>query len=273
MSQNFDKLQVYKSKLSGEDFKRIAMYVEKELGIKMPPHKIIMVQNRLYRRLIHLKIQDFSQYVKFIFSPQGKSELEELANVLTTNKTDFFRESDHFDVLRDIAAGRTDPLKIWSAACSTGEEVYSIAITLILAGKSYYLLGSDISDSVLQKAQEGIYPEAQAMTAPKEILDRFFKKTVIANRTYYKVNPALKRNIEFKKINLTKPKYPVPDDFDVIFLRNVLIYFNSGLQLTVIRHVLRHLKPGGYLFLGHSESILDFSLPIERVAPSVYRKL
>ncbi len=271
MSSDFDKLKVYQSKLSAEDFKRIAEYVENTLGIKMPEHKILMVQNRLYKRLIELEIPTFEEYVRFIFSPVGRAELDELANVLTTNKSEFFRESAHFDVLRQIVKDFNGVVKIWSAACATGEEVYSIAMVLNDLGVKYRILGSDISDKALEVARQGVYSASQTANVPPGYLSRYFIETEREGRKYYRIRKELFPDITFRKINLISPGYDV-DLQDIIFLRNVLIYFNSKVQNSVLRKILKYLKSGGYLFLGHSESILDFSIPVSRVAPSVYQK-
>ncbi len=271
MSKEFDYLKIYDNKLTDKDFKQIAEFVQTNYGIKMPPVKKAMVQNRLYRRLRACKISTFDQYVKYVFSEKGKSELNEMINAITTNKTDFYREKEHFDILQNLLKDYKE-VKIWSAACSSGEEVYTIALTMEKLKVKYFIYGSDLSDNVLKKAEEGIYNEKLVEFVPYDLLNKYFVKIEKDNRTYYKVKEIIKDKVKFLKINLLDKRYPLDKNFDVIFLRNVLIYFDRNTQEKVLRHVLEHLKTGGYLFLGHSEAIFDMDLPIYRINKAVYQK-
>ncbi len=270
-----DKSKYYLAKLEEPEFLKISRFVEKNYGIRLPITKRIMVQNRLYKRLIATEIPTFEEYVKYVFSPEGKQEIEAMIDEITTNKTEFFREQPHFDFLTDhvfkyAPVGKV--FKIWSGGCSTGEEPYSLAICAETSRVKYNITATDISNKALAAAQKGIYrPEAVAKL-PREIVLKFFEKQVIENKTYYAVKKHLKYHIKFSKLNFKDTTYNLPHDFDIIFLRNVLIYFSIDTQNEILNHVVRHLKSDGYLFLGFSETIYNKVLPLQRIGPSIYRK-
>ncbi len=272
----FNKLLVFGKKLNKEDYLKIAGYIKHTIGIELPPSKKLMIENRLYKRLIALEFENFEEYVDYLFSPQGKKELEELANILTTNKTEFFREKKHFEFLADWYASKSlhrGKIVGWSAGCSSGEEAYSLAITLSEIGKNYKIIGTDISTSVLRIAKEGLYKKAILRKVPAGYLRKYFKFIVKDGEGYYQIRSFLKEKVMFFQLNLISSHYSIEQDLDFIFLRNVLIYFARDLQKKVLLHIIRYLKTGGLLFLGHSESIIEHDLPLERIAPSVYQKI
>ncbi len=275
MNINFNILDVYQSKLSYEDFRKIADYMEKKFGIRLSEQKYLLVQNRLYKRLIANKISDFETYVKFLFSDRGKEELDRLPNFLTTNKTEFFREYEHFEYLTKFVLEKKNRRKffIWSAACSSGEEPYSIAFTLEKAGVDYFIFASDISQRVLDIANKGVYSSEVLKDMDKDTLNNFFEVySQEKHKILYQIKSQIRRKIRFYQVNLYADKYDnIPEDLDFIFLRNVLIYFSREVQHKVLTNVIRHLHPNGYLFLGHTEVIFNLDLPLKKIAPSIYK--
>lgn len=247
-----------------------------------------MFQARLQRRLRELDIHSFDEYAKLLLSSGDHSpEFSILADYISTNKTDFFRENDHFSFLSatilpeffpGISGSRQPKLKVWSAGCSSGQEAYSIAITLedFMRTKGirfdYSILATDISGRMLETAKEAIYPQAQADAIPLEIKRRYVLKSKNMNEPRIRIVKELRDKIKPAYLNLMDPAYSLNELYDVIFLRNTLIYFEHTVQQLVLTKVLNNLQPGGYLFIGHSESLINMNLPIRPVAPSVYVK-
>ena len=271
--------------LSARDFDRIARLIGDTVGIQLPPEKRVTVEGRLRKRVRALGLSNLKAYCDLLASPGGMTaELASLIDVITTNKTDFFRENDHFLLLRERlvpellgrARGALPHLKLWSAASSTGAEAYTIAMVLAdLMGQGrrfdFSVLGTDISTDVLHTAARAIYPVEQLAPTPPPL--RRFLMTARSERMHGKVRiaPELRERVRFRRLNLMDPRYPMEDDFDVIFLRNVLIYFSRTDQAAVIRRVLSHLKPGGFLLLGHAESMVP-GMNAATVAPAVFQK-
>jgi len=268
-----NKLLYYKSKISDKDFKRVSEFVESKYGIKLPAQKKAMVQNRLYRRLIALEIETFDEYFNFVFSPSGSSEISLMIDEITTNKTDFFREIKHFNFLEKNIIPKTNKIKVWSAGCSTGEEPYSLAMLFDEKNIDYNIWATDLSCKSIEKAKAGCYNEIIVKDIPRIYLKLYFDEEKNKNQTNYRVKQDLSKKIRFSEINLKETPYNLPEDFDIIFFRNVLIYFNFNTQNQIISNVIKHLKPGGYLFIGHSEAIFDNSHPLKYVAHSVFQKI
>lgn len=274
--------------LGVKDFERIADLIGREVGIKLPAGKRLMVEGRLRRRLRALGMASFSAYGDYLFAGDGlQAELVYLINAVTTNKTDFFREPEHFDILQnrlvpDLVAlrrGERMPLlKIWSAASSTGAEAYTTAMVLAdLAARrhdfKFAVLGTDISTDVLAQAERAVYPTEQIAPVPPPMRARFLMSPRDpARRHEVRIVPELRRLVRFERLNLMDTSYPFDSDVDVIFLRNVLIYFEKSDQEAVIRRLVGHLRPGGYLLLGHSESMIGTSITLRQVAPAVFQK-
>jgi chemotaxis protein methyltransferase CheR len=272
--------------LSQRNFQRLATFIEGYSGIKMPPTKMTMIEGRLRRRLRATGMTDLKQYCDFLFEKDGlATEAIHLIDVMTTNKTEFFREPDHFRFLTEQAVprllsnsrGGTAALKIWSAACSTGAEPYTLAMVLAdLAqqntGLHFGITATDISTEVLDVAVAGIYPEAMVAPVSPELRHRYVLRSKDRSRRMVRMAPELRAAVRFARVNLMEVPYQVERDMDIIFCRNILIYFDKETQQAVLQHLCEHLRPGGFLFLGHSETLAGFHLPVEPVGPTVFRR-
>lgn len=272
--------------MTNNDFSRLSSFIYSELGIKMQVEKKIMLQSRLQKRLYELELGTFSEYIDFVFSREGeRSELYKMIDLVTTNKTDFFREPAHFtfltdEVLKNIAPNGSNrkTIKIWSAGCSSGEEAYTIAITLNEFLKSnpsfdYNILATDISVRILQKASAAIYNADRIKDIPLEIRKKYFLKSKDPLEKTVLVIKELRSKVKFQRLNFMDSTYPVDKDFDIIFCRNVLIYFDRETQQSVINKLSEKLKPGGIFFLGHSESISNMDVPLRQIKPTIFRKI
>ncbi len=274
--------------LTALDFSRIARLMEQETGIKLPPGKRLMLEGRLRKRMRAIDCPDFASYTRFLFHENGlASERVHLVNAVTTNKTDFFREPDHFDYLARtmvpaLIKARSDTrplLKVWSAASSTGAEAYTLAMVLAdLAAQRqdfrFAILGTDISTEVLAQGRRAVYSEEMIAPVPPPLRQRYLMYPARPGMTRnVRIAPELRRLVRFAHLNLMDSSYPFDRDVDVIFLRNVLIYFEKADQEAVVSRLVGHLRPGGYIALGHSESMVGNALPIKQVAPAVFMKL
>jgi chemotaxis protein methyltransferase CheR len=271
--------------LTEQEFKVIASFIESHLGIKMPSTKMIMLQSRLQSRLKKLKMRSYADYIDYVFKSEkgAEEELVHMIDVVTTNKTEFFREHEHFDFLTNTALPEiietTQNIKIWSAGCSTGEEPYTLTIVLEefkrknnLNNINYSILATDISTRVLAKARDGIYAMETVEKVPLEIKKRYFLRSKEREKDLVRLKPELRSKITFKRLNFMDESFPVPRDFDIIFCRNVIIYFDKKTQETLIGKFCQHLKPHRFLLLGHSETIMGMNLPLKTLAPTVYRR-
>lgn len=275
--------------LSEKDFARLADIVGRYVGIRLPPTKRLMAEGRLRRRVRALGLGTIADYCRLLYcDTKIAEELVHLIDAVTTNKTDFFREPAHFDFLKQrgiasILAGRTSPaqqtLKIWSAASSNGAEAYSIAMMLAelspqMGGFRYAVLGTDISTEILDQARRAIYPETMIAPIPRDMQRRYLMKARGATwRNEVRIVPEIRRHCRFARLNLMDRTFPFDRDIDVIFLRNVLIYFDKPTQHAVISRVTEHLRPGGYLLLGHSESMIGCDLPLRQVASATFERI
>ena len=268
------------------DYQFIRNLVYEQSRISLGNDKKELVQARVNKRLRQLQIGTYSEYCRFLKAPEGKDELDSLVDVLTTNFTSFFRENRHFEFLRDSVlskctasnnGSRSKSFRIWSAACSTGEEPYTIAIVLAeffskLDGWDWQLDATDISSRVLAKAQLGVY-DAERVTLPdRTCLRRYFQRGVRANEGSYRIKNDLKARIHFQQINLFQPDYPIDFELDAIFCRNVMIYFDQPTQELLVNRLTEYLKPGGHLFVGHSESFIGIKHSLRGLVPSVYQR-
>jgi len=266
------------SPLTDREFGLFQQFIAQAAGIALSPAKKPLVSGRLTKRLHHCQIGSFGDYFKLISGGTAPDETQLAIDLLTTNETYFFREAQHFELLRELARKpRTArrPWRVWSAACATGEEAYSIAMVLAdaMPGIEWEVVASDISARVLATARHGHYPMVRAQHIPPAYLQRFCLKGFGPEEGTMLVSRALRERVDFLRINLNAPSLPPLDRFDVIFLRNVLIYFSPEVRRHVVGRVLDLLRPGGYLFIGHAESLHDCLGPIEVQAPSVYRKV
>lgn len=269
MSNPFNK------QLSQQDFDFIRNIVYKESGIKLSDMKKALVQSRLLRRMRELHIQSYDEYCNFVRENYDE-EVGNLINCITTNKTEFFREKDHFTILQNIVEHEfyQKNIALWSAGCSTGEEAYSIAIAIMESGfkKQFTITATDIDTNVLSTAQDGIYPMDAVHMLDIDLLKKYFLKGKDQYQGYVKVKPILKDKIKFQYLNLLDDNYCPKGNFDIIFCRNVMIYFDKDVQAQVLKKFYEYLPKGGYLFLGYAESIVSSNLPFYYVAHSVYQK-
>jgi chemotaxis protein methyltransferase CheR len=273
-------------KLSDADFSRLSRFIYKECGINLTPLKKILLESRLQKRLEHLHIGTFSAYCDYVMSPAGvQEELVYMIDAVATNKTDFFREPVHFDFMREhllpawYANRSSGTFKVWSSACSSGEEPYTIAMVLeefaLGHSFSYRIVASDISTKVLKKAIQAIYPMQSIAQVPMALCKRYLlrSKDREGERPTIRIGPRIRTRVEFKRINLVEDITGIDNDFDLIFCRNVLIYFDRATQEMVLRRLLSKLRRGGYLFIGHSESVHHLNLPVHQVKPTIFRKV
>ena len=273
-------------RLSDKYYKAFVQVVEGRVGIKLPPAKQTMVEGRLRKRVRALGMADLNEYAQHIFDRGHlEEELSHLIDCVTTNKTDFFREPSHFDFLRGeatpallkIHGARVANLKIWSAASSTGAEAYTIAMVMQELSDArkdfrFSILGTDISTDVLREARAAIYPTAFLDPVPVGLRQRYVLVARNADRDVARIAPELRALTRFERLNLMDAHYPVDQDIDVIFCRNVLIYFDKDTQRGVVERLSSHLRPGGYLILGHSESMAGSGVAgIRQVVPTVFQ--
>ncbi len=258
------------------EFALFQRFIFDAAGITMSPAKKALVSGRLAKRLAHHQLGSYGAYFKLLNSAAAPGETQIAVDLLTTNETYFFREGKHFDLLRKLAseaAARGQALRVWSAASSTGEEAYSIAMVLadVQDGLAWEVLGSDISARVLDQARAGHYQSERTTHLPAAYLKRFCLKGIDQQAGTVLVQRSLRQRVQFVPVNLTAPA-PQLGQFDLIFLRNVLIYFNTQTKRDVVANVLTRLKSGGHLFVGHSESLNDVATGLVTLAPSTYRK-
>jgi len=272
--------------IADRDFPRFSKLIYEACGIKLPPHKKSMLETRLRKRLRALELGSFDEYARYLFDSSGlKDELVNLIDVVTTNKTDFFREAAHFDYLAQVAvpkliagggAGIRRPLRIWSAGCSTGEEAYTLAMVLSEIAESngdfqFSILATDISTQVLEKARLGIYAAARAEMIPANLKKKYLMRGTGERQGSVRVVPELRALVSFRHLNFMADDFQITQAPDVIFFRNVMIYFDRPTQERLLRRFSGLLGAGGFLFLGHSETLNGMSLPFSQEAPSVYR--
>jgi chemotaxis protein methyltransferase CheR len=275
--------------LSRQDFERLSRFISEHCGIKMPPAKKTLLESRLQKRLRTVGTPSFREYCDYLFeNPDGMSELVHMIDAVTTNKTDFFREPVHFTFLsetvlpefvRNQGIAGDQRFAVWSAGCSSGEEPYTLAIVLSEfaahnPGFQFTIMATDISTKVLDKARNGIYDEDQIAMIPYALKQKYFMRSKDREKNLVRVVPALRSLIRFQRLNLMDERFPVPEaSLDAIFCRNVMIYFERNTQNKLLGRLCRYLKTGEHLFLGHSETVHGFELPLLRIASTIYRKM
>ena len=279
------KMQSVEDRLSKRNFEALSRYIYDYSGIKMPVTKITMLEGRLRRRLRATGIHTLDAYCEYLFKNNGlDTESTYLIDAVTTNKTDFFREPKHFEYMEQIAlpemvkSGQTR-MRIWSSACSTGAEPYTLAMVLQEFASSvreidYRILATDLSTDVLDVAKRGVYPRDMILSAvPHSMQQKYVMVPRDRSRTDLRIHPRLRAKVGFARMNLMDDAYPVGDLMHMIFCRNVLIYFDKPTQAKVLSRLCDCLLPGGYLFVGHSESVTGITLPVKQVANTVFRKV
>jgi len=275
---------ISEDRLREKHFLTLARLLESHTGIRLPPSKRLMLEGRLRRRVRALGLANLAEYGEAIFKDgRLEEEFDSVIDCATTNKTDFFREPEHFVFLRQQAIPSAlrstgHALKFWSAAASNGAEAYTIAMVaaeaLGLDGRTFSVLGTDISREVIAEARRAIYPADFAAPIPAPLRDRYLMMSRDARRREVRIVPELRRVVRFEHINLMDARYAVDRDFDVIFCRNVLIYFDKATQSAVLRRLCAHLRTGGFLMLGHSESLAGNEPSLLRqAAPTIFRRI
>ena len=262
--------------LKEEEFQQFRSWLHKTAGISLSPAKKPLVSGRLSKRLKHHRLSSYGEYFRLITQSNGADELQIALDLLTTNETYFFREPKHFDFLKAEVlphAKPGQPFRLWSAASSSGEEPYTLAMTLAdnLNSTPWEIVASDISLRVLEKARTGHYSLDRTEGIPKHLLSRYCLKGTGAQEGTFLIERALRSRVQFVQINLNNA-LPRIGEFDVIFLRNVMIYFDMDTKREVVARMLPHLKSGGYLFVSHSESLNGINDSLKLVRPSIYRK-
>lgn len=262
--------------LSDREFQQFQSMIYDIAGISMSAAKKPLVSGRLAKRLKHHRVDSYGDYFRILMQEQQSGELQTAVDLLTTNETYFFREPRHFELLaKQILPGLKgrQMVRVWSGASSSGEEPYSIAMTLAehLGNQSWEVIGSDISTRVLEKARSGHYPMERTEDIPGHYLKKYCLKGVGSQEGTFIVEPGLRSRTRFMQINLNE-SMPKLGEFDVIFLRNVMIYFDLDTKRKVIHRMLPFLKPGGYFLVSHSESLNGVTDALQMVKPSVYRK-
>jgi len=277
MSSNFELKSM--ASLSDREFDRLREMIKDICGIDLAANKKELVRNRLNKRLRDLSLDSYKAYLDFVSSPGQREEIIRMVDAISTNVTHFFRESKHFDLLRDqvikpaIQRGRRQ-FRVWSAGCSSGEEPYTIASVFSdtvadAASLDIRILATDISTEILDKAKQGIYGDDRLREVDPRILKKHFRKT---DNGEWAVSEKLKKFVTFSRLNLMDP-WPMKGPFDVIFCRNVMIYFDKQTQGDLVRRYSDLLRSGGYLLIGHSESLTGVNHGLEYEKPTVFRKV
>jgi len=273
--------------MSTADFNRLSKYIHETCGIKLTAEKKVMIESRLGKRVKELNLDDYHDYCNYVLdgSPD-KEELRHMIDVVTTNKTDFFREPAHFQFLTSRAlpelrqmrgVGEGKPLRVWSAGCSTGEEPYTLAMVLseyALQNRPFRfeIMATDISVRVLQSAKLAIYDIERVAPVPDAMKRKYLLKSRDNSKKVVRIVPELRELVQFRHVNVMDADFGIREPLDMIFCRNVIIYFDRETQERLLRKFCSHLAPGGYVYMGHSETLNGMNLPLTSVAPTTYRK-
>lgn len=264
--------------MSPKEYAFIRNLVYDRSRINLGHDKQVLVSSRLGKRMKATQTSSISEYCKFLKAPGNNDEVGHLIDAISTNHTYFFREMAHFDFLRNHAipelVGR-GPFRVWSAASSSGEEAYSIAMTLdeCINGSNWCIEATDISTRILTKATNAIYGDEVVKRIPLPLQIKYFRKGFGPQEGYYRVKDDLRAKVQFQYLNLLEGEPPFKDLFQVIFCRNVMIYFDNATQTELVNKLARYLVPGGYLFVGHSESLASVKHHLKVVKPAVYKRV
>lgn len=260
-------------KLSNKEFQLFCQFIYDHAGVKLHEGKSALVSSRLHKRLVHHGLSSFGDYYRLITGKQANKQEQQLAiDLLTTNETYFFREPKHFDFLAK-ALPKLGQVSVWSAASSTGEEAYSVAMLLASLGlRNWQVLGTDINHTVLNQARQAVYPISAADQIAPELLKKYCLKGIKHAHGTLRIASEIRRQVSFQPANLRQSQAAL-GEFDVVFLRNVMIYFDQATKQQVLDHVSARIKPGGYFLLGHAESLNGLTHPLKLIQPAVYQKV
>lgn len=270
---------------SSQAYHTLSDLVYQHSRIRLGPDKHALVANRLRKRLQTLELESYEDYCAVLQSPQGAEEVEELVDLISTNHTRFYREPEHFSFLTRRAlpalvspsSATRAPLRLWSAAAASGEEAYTMAIEVAEYLRPYpqidwQIMATDISRRMLAEARQGVYSMDCVKPVPPDLLKRYFQKGVGARAGYCRVKPELRLRLQFERVNLFQAHYPVPAKLHVIFCRNVMIYFDPPSRAQAVERLAQHLATGGYLVVGHSESLMGIRHGLHPVQQGVFQK-
>lgn len=271
-------LSALQFKITDSEFNLFRDFIYEHVGINLSDEKKTLVTSRLSKRLRHYSLGSFKEYFNLMIVSSKSGERQVAIDLLTTNETYFFREPKHFaylesNIIPNWTCGKT--MRVWSAASSTGEEAYSIAMLLDdkLGHRPWEIFGSDVNASVLKRARRGHYQQNRIEGIPKVFLRKYCLKGVAENEGTLLIDKKLRNKVSFGSVNLKQPLVDSIGVFDIIFLRNVLIYFDQETKAHIIKQLVAKMQPGGYLFIGHSESLKGIHRGLEAIIPTVYRKV
>lgn len=267
------------AQLDDSTFRRFVDLIYREAGIHLAENKKALVSARLSKRMMALGMQNYNEYYEYVLDDRSLEEIGILIDAISTNVTHFFREGDHFELLAEIMQrwemeGQRQ-FRIWCAASSSGEEPYTIALTLaesLSQMRDTKILATDISNTVLNIARQGAYSSKQLKSVPAHLVHKYFHRIETKGSTEYQVIPQIREKLQFAWLNLSAPPFPMKGPLDVVFCRNVMIYFDNTVRQKLVNEIVRLLKPGGYLMIGHAESLSGLVHDLHPVRPSVYRK-
>ena len=278
---------IYKQQLSEKEFNFLSQLIYDTCGINLPIEKKILVESRLRKRVLQLQMSSFKEYVEYLKDESVlDAELIPMIDMVSTNKTDFFREPEHFnfmekhilpEYLESEQLKYYEPFKVWCSASSTGEEPYTISIVInefMEKTKPFktQIFASDISTQVLNKASQAVYEYEKIEPISQYLKKKYFLKSKNSSSNLVRIVKPIRDMVKYLRINLMDNAYPIPYELDVVFCRNVLIYFDKETQLKVVKNLLSHLRPGGYLIMGHSETLQSMDLPVKRIESTIYLK-
>jgi len=274
---------IFSQQLSPNEFAKLKSFIESSCGIKLSETKKNMVEGRLRKRVKALKLSSYKEYLDYVLEDSSSdSEKIHLIDAITTNKTDFFREPNHFSLMTEkvlpflsnkFGLGKSETLNVWSSACSTGEEPYTLAMVLSRffgIDGNFNIFATDINTDVLQKAKKAIYTEEKASDIPYEYKKEYMLRSKNRADKLVRFRPEIRSKVKYGRNNLMDSQYILPVKVDIAFCRNVIIYFDTQTQEEILNKICSYIKPGGFLFMGHSESVHGMRLPIKNFAPTVY---
>ncbi len=274
--------------MSDANFKRLSQVIDESLGIKMAPSKKTMIQSRLLRRLRVLGLSSYEAYCQYLLDGNGlQEEFPHFLDLATTNKTSFFRESGHFTFLANEGLPRiverrqsgTRRVCAWSAGCSTGEEPYTLAMVIAeflevsTSGWDFEVFGTDVSNKVLQQASHAMYEEKDIEPIPHELRRKYLLRSKDRQKGLIRIAPELRNRVKLEHLNFMAPEYRAPNKMDLIFCRNVLIYFERERQEQIVGKLCRHLCDKGLLFIGLSETLHGLNVPLRPAGRCIYEKI